>query len=371
MIVVVIVGSTMGLIVIVSTLYRGERRRVRLLRGTCLGLFVATLCLGLEPAGDGVGLDLVKRWSILSAQASVSLLVLSFRSGRGARLASRAVCIVSAAIALAEAVLAGFLPVHGDGAVYRQDEVQRLLAHDQGWALVAYQGLYLTAFGAATAVVAAGCTLTVLQRNQPFAARLPVLFVLAGAIGSALYIASSLGDLVGHPVLGGAENRTYLLIAVVSLFFIGLSLGIIRGVVMSMRRSLALRMARDVVLPLWRTTTRLHPDVMLPTEDREEFDDLLELSRITIETHDALRFIREDDDPALLHLHRLHPEEPQLSAGLLRHLSGERSVPRLGWFTVVLTRLRALRLDDEALGASIRSLYEIRLAMGAMRSQEA
>lgn len=372
MIPIVIVGITMGLIIIASILYRGGHRRVYLLRAACVGLFVATLCRGIEPAFDGVGLDLVKRWAILTAQAAVVLLVLTFRSGPGARIATRCVYIATAAVALGEAVLACFLPVHPDGTVFHQTEVLETADRGQAWALVSYHALYLSAFAAATAVVAAGCWLTLTQKNQPFAARLPVLFVLAGAAGSALFIGSSLMDLFGHPVFGGSENRKYLLIAVVSFFFIGLALGVIRRFGLSMRKAIALHLAREVVLPLWRTTTTLHPDVRLPPGDRAEFDQVMELFRLTIETHDALRLIREDDDPALKPLHRLHPSDPYLSAGLLRHLRGENAVPCMGWLTLALTRVRALRLDDDAsLTSSLTSLYEIRLAISSMNGKEA
>lgn len=371
MIPIIIVGITMGLIIITSILYRGGRRRVYLLRAACVGLFVATLCRGLEPAFDGIGLDLLKRWAILTAQASVVLLVLTFRSGRGARIATRGVYVATTFVALGEAALVGFLPMHADGTVFHQAEIHEAAARGQAWALVSYHALYLSAFAAATAVVAVGCWITLAQKNQPFAARLPVFFVLAGAIGSALFIASSLMDLFGHTVFGGTENRKYLLIAVVSFFFVGLALGVIRGISLSVREAIALRLAREIILPLWQTTTTLHPDVRLPPEDRAGFDQVMELSRLTIETHDALRLIREDDDPALKPLHREHPSDPELSAELLRHLGGESAVPRLGWFTLALTRVRRLRLDDgEALTSSLSSLYEIRLAMSSMEGQE-
>lgn len=372
MIPVLIVGITMGLIVIASILYRGGRRRVYLLRAACVGLFVATVCRGLEPVFDGVGLDLLKRWAILTAQASVVLLALTFRSGRGARIATRCVYVAAAVVALGEAALAGFLPVHPDGTVFHQIEVDLAAEQGRAWALVSYHALYLSAFAAATAVVVVGCWSTLAQKGQPFAARLPVLFVLAGALGSALFIGSSLMDLFGHPVFGGSENRKYMLIAVVSFFFAGLVLGVARRFGLGMRRTIALRLAREVVLPLWRATTRLHPDVRLPPEDRAGFDETTALSRLTIETHDALRLIREDDDPALRRLHRLHPADPELSASLLRHLSGESSVPRMDRVTYAMTRIRAFHLPrGEALTSSLISLYEIRLAMGSMSDQEA
>lgn len=371
MIPVIIVGITMGLIIIASLLYRGKQNRVWLLRIACIGLFIATFCRGLEPVYDGVWLDLFKRWAILVAQAGVVLLVLSFSSSRHAKLAARIVCGITVIVAVGEAAIAGSLPVHEDGTVFHQAEVHETALRGQAWALVSYHALYLSAFAAATTVVAVGCWITLRQKGQPFAARLPVLFILAGAIGSGLFIGSSLMDLLGHPVFGGSDNRKYLLIAVVTFFFFGLMLGIVRRFSLNMRRTAAIRLAHEIVFPLWRTSTALQPDVRLPPEVRAAFDDEMQLSRLTIETHDALRLIREDDDPALEPVRRRHPSDPELSAGLLRHLGGENSVPPLSWLTVALTRIKSLRLeDDPALGSSLTSLYQIRVAMGSMRREE-
>ena len=368
---IIIVGITMGLIVIVSALYKGGRRRVNLLRVTCAALFVATVCRGMEPPIDGPAVDLLKRLAILTAQVAVALLVLSFRAMPLSRRATRFVYVFAGLIALGEAMLVWFIPVHADGTIYDRIDIDDAFAQGRAWALISYNFLYLNAFAAATAVVAVGCWRAMTHKNQPFSARLPVAFVFAGALGSALFIGSSLLDLLGRPVLGGTEVRTQLLVAVVSFFFVGLAAGVIRHISIDARKRLALRLAHDVVVPLWQTTTTLHPDVRLPPEDRMEFDRLMTLSRLTIETHDALRLIREDTDPALEPLHEQHPEDPHLSAGLVRHLSGENAVPRLGWSTLALSRLRTLRLkDDENLATSVQSIYEIRVAMSAMSGQD-
>ncbi|MGL4743059.1 MAG: hypothetical protein ACRCXL_01530 [Dermatophilaceae bacterium] len=83
----------------------------------------------------------------------------------------------------------------------------------------------------------------------------------------------------------------------VALFFVRLAMGFIRRIGILVRRRLALCLARDVIMPLWRTTTTLRPDVRLPPEEQFEFDQLIALSRLTVETHDAPRLIRQDADP--------------------------------------------------------------------------
>lgn len=367
MIEVLIVGITMGLIVIASTFYRGGRRRVHLLRAVCIGLFVATLCRSLEPTFNGAAIDLVKRYAILTAQVAVVLLILSFRKTPLSRRATRAIYLAAVVVALGEFALVWFLPIHPDGQVYHQSEIEEAAAHGEAWSLLTYHALYLSAFAAATVVVAVACGRMMLQRDQSWSARLPVACIFAGAVGSALFVVSSIFDLFGIDILGGTEVRSLLLIAVVSFFFAGLALGVIRGVTLSLRKAVALRLAREVVLPLWQTTTSLQPDVKLPLENQLELNRLMELSRLTIETHDALRLIREDDDPALEIVRAQHPEDPQLSAGLVRHLSGDNAVPPLGWLTLALTRMRTLQLrSDETLVSSVRSLYEIRVAMSTM-----
>lgn len=370
MVEVVIIGITMGLIVIVSTLYRARRGRVNLLRVGCVALFVATVCRSAEPPFDGPSIDLIKRLAILTAQLTVVLLILTFRSRPLAPRATRFIYFFAAIIALGEVVLVWFVPVHADGTIYHREDINRAWTHGGAWALIAYHGIYLCTFAAAAAVVAAGCWRAMTRGNQPVSARIPVACVLVAALVSMLYIGSSLMDLFGRPVLGGAVNRTRMLVAVVSFLFTALAVGVTRRISTELRKALTLHLAHDVVMPLWKTTTTLHPDVRLPAEEQVEFDRLMTLSRLTIETHDALRLIREDTDPALGPVRRRHPQDPHLSAGLVRHLSGENAVPHLRWLTLALTRRRPLDItDDEALATSVQSLYEIRLAMSAMSAQ--
>ncbi|MCG7308041.1 MULTISPECIES: hypothetical protein [Brachybacterium] len=360
---IIVVGIAMGLVAVVATLYRG-RRRVMLLRIACVALFITTVCRGIEPGFNGSLIDLAKRYSILLAQVCVVLIILSFREEPLSRRATRAIWAAAGVVALGEAALVGFLPVHADGEVYHQAEVDEVAKTDQAWALVLYHGLYLAAFAAAAIVVLTACGRTLLQRNQPASARFSVGCVFLGALGTALFVVSSMTDLTGRALLGGPDVRKYLLIGIVSIFLVGLATGVIRRITLSVHKTLALQMARDLVIPLWRTTTTLHPDVRLPEEEQRDFNELMTLSRLTIETHDALRLIREDDDPALRSVHEESPDDPQLSARLVRHLSGERSVPPLGWLTIALNRMCTLELrDDEELNSSVRSLYEIRLAM--------
>src|SRR5699024_2778340 len=98
------------------------------------------------------------------------------------------------------------------------------------------------------------------------------------------------------PVLGGSKTRTYLIIAIISVVVIGLTAGVIRRIGIHLRKAVALHLAYEIVLPLWQTMTTLHPGVKLPPEERLEFNQLMALSRLTIETHDALRLIQEDND---------------------------------------------------------------------------
>lgn len=369
MVEILIIGITLGLIVIVSTLYRGRRGRVALLRVGCVALFVATICRSAEPPFDNPSVDLLKRLSILTAQVCVALLILTFRSSPVPRQVTRAIYLFAALIALGEIVLVWLVPVHPDGTIFHRADLAEARTDGGAWALIAYQCLYLSAFAAATTVVAIGCWRAMTKPNQPRSVRVQVASVFAGALGSLLYIASSLMDLIGHPVLGGPQARTLLLVAVVSFFFIGLATGAIRRISIEVRKRLALRLAHEVVVPLWRTTTTLHPDVRLPLQDRREYDQLMTVSRFTIETHDALRLIREDTDPALEPIREQHPKDPYLSAALVQHLGGPGAVPRLRRLALVLHRLRTLALkDDKALAASVQSLYEIRLAMNTMNT---
>jgi hypothetical protein len=146
---IIIVGITMGLIIIVSALYQGRRRRVNLLRVTCAALFVATVCRGVEPPLDGPAVDLLKRLAILTAQVSVALLILTFRATPLSRRATRFIYLFAGIIALGEAVLVWFIPVHADGTIYDRVDIDAALARGQAWALISYNFLYLSAFAAA------------------------------------------------------------------------------------------------------------------------------------------------------------------------------------------------------------------------------
>lgn len=366
MIKVVIVGIAISLILIVSAFYRGRRQRVTLLRIGCIALLIATVCRALGTPVDIPVIDLAKRLAILTAQVSIALLILTFRSTPPSALANRLIYLVGGLIALGEITVLWFIPLHPDGSILQREEIPVARDLEGAWALITYHCLYLGAFAASTAIVIIGCWRTLVQKGQPTTGKLPVAFVLAGAIGSALYITSSILDLFDLPILADKNTRTGLLVFVVTTFFIGLATGVVRRITITLRQTIALHLAQEIVMPLWRTTTSLHPDVRLPLDEQMKIDQLTQLSRLTIETHDALRLIREDDDPALAELHRKHPSDPELSAELLQHLSGDKAVPRLGWLTVALTRLRSLNLEgDRTLSTSLTTLYEIRLAMSA------
>lgn len=363
---VTIVGITLALIFIASTFYRGGKRRATMLRVACVALFVGVLCRGLEDVLNTPQIDFVKKLAILIAQVAVVLLMLTFRQTPLSQKSTRAIYITAGIVALGEFALMWFLPTHANGDLFHQSELAAAAARGQAWSLLAYHLLYLIAFAAAVTVVGIACFGPMAQRKQPLVARLPVICIFAGAVGSFLFIISSALDLLGHPI-GGSDGRNILLIIVVAFFLAGLILGVIRGVSISLRRTIAMKLAYRIVLPLWKTTTTLQPDVKLPPEAQSEFNQLMALSRITIETHDALRLIREDYDPALDSVRAENPDDPQLSAQLVRHLGGDHAVPELGWLTIALTRIRTLNIDqDDSLAKSVQSLYEIRVALNKL-----
>ncbi|WP_139738516.1 hypothetical protein [Actinomyces wuliandei] len=358
---------TAGLVVITSTLYKGQRR-ARLLRVAAAALCLAVLCRELESVTDGPATDLVKRLAILTAQVSTVLLVLTFRSPPVSRRLTRIVCLCASGVAAGETVLVWFIPLHADGSVLHRSEIGEASAQGQAWPLAAYHTLYLGAFALSAVVVAVGCWQAVARGKLPLPTRFSVGCILVGALGSILFVCSSIADMLARPVLGGSGARSYLLVAVVVLFLVGLTSGLAHRLVSRARKDLSLRLASAVIRPLWTTTTALHPGVRLPAEEQRDFSRIMTLYRLTVETHDALRLIREDPDPALRHVHEQYPHDPYLSAGLVRHLSGDSAVPPLGRATLALTRLPTLSLaEDETLSASLHSLYEIRLAVDATR----
>ena len=359
---IVIVGISTGLILVVSTSYRGSRR-VPLLRVACVALFVAMLCRDLADTQNTPALDLLKSYAVLVAAVSVVKIFLTFRVKPLQRWQTLTIYGIAAFIALGQLALAAFLPVHPDGTVLRQAEIGTAPSASERYVLIAYQSLYLGGFILADVVAIIGCWRSITQRGQALWTRISTGFILAAALGSSLFIASSILDVVGRPMFGGSAHRSYLVITVISFLFLGLSLGVLRRVYLSALRFVTLRLAHKIVHPLWQTSTRLHPGVRLSPEDHTGFNGIASISRLTIETHDALRLIREDTDPALAQLHRLHPSDPELSAALLRHLGGEKAVPRLSRIAVAAWSRALSRDDGEALTSSLTSLFEIRLAI--------
>ncbi|WP_162933915.1 hypothetical protein [Actinomyces lilanjuaniae] len=101
-------------------------------------------------------------------------------------------------------------------------------------------------------------------RGRPRPCEVITFLSASDALGSILFICSSIADVLARPVLGGSEARSYLLVAVVVLFLVGLTSGVVHRLVSRARKNLSLRLTSAVVRPLWTTTTTLHPGVRLP-----------------------------------------------------------------------------------------------------------
>lgn len=359
-------GVTMGLIVLVSLLYHGQDRRINLLRVTCLGLLVSTLCRELGVAHDTVVLDLCKRISLLVAQVAVALLVISFQSRAYSRRLERNIIIMAISFGIAHIVVAPFLPLNEHGSILHKSEIEIAEAMGQAWSLVLYHMLGWIPFGLATTVVAEGSRRIMLQRTQPTSIRIATGCIFIGSLLTCVFIVITILSLTNIPYVGDKNLQKALSIIVVLLFVVGLAIGVFRRLITDQRRRFAIWLAAWAINPLWRAVTTLHPDVRLEVNDRTHHDPMKQLTRMTIETHDALRLIREEDDPALEPVYRQHHHDPDLSAHLLRYLGGERVLPPLGRTAQSLSRMPALQLrDDRTLSESVGSLVQIRRAFDA------
>ena len=363
-------GVTMGLIVLVSLLYRGQDRRINLLRVTCLGLLVSTLCRELGVAHDTVVLDLCKRLSLLVAQAAVALLVISFQSRAYSRRLERNIIIMAISFGIAHIVVAPFLPLYEHGSILHKSDIEIAEAMGQAWSLVLYHMLGWIPFGLATTVVAEGSRRIMLQRSQPASIRIATSCIFIGSLLTSVFILITILSLTNIPYVGDKNLQKALSIIVVLLFVVGLAIGVFRRLITDQRRRFAIWLAAWAINPLWRAVTTLHPDVRLEVNNHTRHDPMTRLTRMTIETHDALRLIREEDDPALESVYRQHHHDPELSAHLLRHLGGEQVLPPLGRTAQSLSRMPALQLrDDRVLSESVGSLVQIRRAFDAQTTR--
>lgn len=364
----VIVSITLMVTLIVSTAYHG-RRRTNLLRYGCFALFTATLCHSLEPFIDGPWLSIGLRLSILAAQVSAVLLILTFRRKRLSPRVNTAIIATGVAIAIAEIISLPYLPRYSDGTIYPQSEFEAAVEVGGAAPMLVYHGLYLAAFAATTCVVLVGSCAAVTRSGLPWSVRASLAFTIAAACATVLFILSSFMDLLERPILGGAAHRKDILVIVVTFLFLALATGIVHKIIRRSASRLEVLVASDLVEPLWKATTSLHPEVRLPAGELRQMDAQTNLSRLTIETHDALKLIRESNDPALEPVRRAHPHDPHLTAGLVRHLIGETTVPPVSGPTRAMSRIGDLsKSGDESLAASVGALRDIRFAIDEQNS---
>lgn len=356
----VVIVAAIGLLLFVSFTHRGRGDRTKLLWVAVLALTVAVLARELSgPLGHVPVLDLFKRIALVASETGAMLLVLTFRRESITRRTGRIIWAVAAAVSVLQAVLLPTVPLLPDGTVPPYSDVVGIPGP------VAYFAVNQFTLITFVAVGATGCIRALRNARQPRAAKISLILLLTAGACIVVYASTGLALLVGLPMDHDAViQRVMLLVTIISMCA-SLAVGGIHKIVGNGQRRAAVNTATDIIEPLWNVVTTLRPDVVIdfPASTRYE-----RLTRLTIETNDALALIRNDAADALTQLRAAHPSEPDLTAGLLAHLAGSDALPPLDKRLDSNRLLRvARRLGNDSLSASVFDLYRVRDAFARAR----
>lgn len=301
--------------------------------------------------------DGVKRFISLAAQGSMVQLVISFKATPPKAPASLLIWTAAAVLGALTALLLPRLDVLAtDGILLPPLETS-------SWWNVAYFSINLLAITATSVVCGFGCFMATRGGAQSGLARLSLnLGALAGVSGGLYAITGILALVDVLPTVQVTGTRQVLLLLVMVCCLSALLIGGGRKLYILLRLHLAIRTAINIVEPLWLATTLLHGEVVLMRNARASALEVL--TRMVIETNDALHILRLDPDPALCHIRDEFPLDAQLLAGIIMHLLGDDAVgplqkPRRK--TTVLTLERWLHSPE--LATAVLEIRNVRIAL--------
>ncbi|RJF40055.1 hypothetical protein D4740_12660 [Actinomyces sp. 2119] len=351
-VVVSVLVALVALVVVVAVVHRGSGPRTRLLQLAAASMLVSVLLREYEAVyGDQVVVDLVKRLVFLVTMVSVAVLVMTFRRGGLSRRAAWRVAGAGAVLGVVDCVAAAAMPLREGGLLYSYDQ-----AGVSAWVGV-YYGTYEVALAAMAVALGTGGVSALVRRGQPGAARVSLVLLVAAAGLTVVYAGVGVASLAGLVGPGGREVRHVLFLVVLVLIVVALAVGGVRRIVEEGRSVLVERVGEQVVEPLWREVTRVRPGVRLSVEGLSAGERVV---RQVVETNDVLHLVRYGEAAAGV----AEPAGPAGTAELVVGLVGPEAVPRpLGWWDRVLVGLGRVVLPRDEVSASLRELYELRLAL--------
>lgn len=356
---IIVIVCVLTLVTAVSIIHRRSNRRNRLLRIGCFLLLIATLLREASFADDWLVADLLKRLTMLALELVMILLVLSFHPRTSSKPVPRSIWFISAAAAIIQVWL--YLALPRPAAQFIRDFAE----YGGPPVAVAYHGLYLVGLAVAAAIVALFCGAVVFNRAHYITARIATGLIMVGVLVVVAFAALSWVHLINYTVDNDTKVRNLLFLISVACVFAGLAVGGFHRGLEVMRQWALNRSLQDIVGPLWRRTTSLHPGVVLPLDQDLLDDERLVLTRRTIEVGDALALVRGDPDDALAHIHNQHPEDPELTAALLLHLTGPDRETPVRKSTHLL--LRVTPPADPMLHSAVIELCKLRTSMNNLR----
>lgn len=348
-----ILACTAGLLLVSMLIHRSRDYRSRLINVAVCALLIAMSLRGFAP--DNMVVETSVRLSFLATQLVVVLLIFTFLPTPLSRRSVQITYFATAGIVVIQMLLAVVVPTRPDGTVYMAYEV------DGHWIGTVYYLAFYVPIVITTLTVGVGCGRAMLSRRQPLLARIPLMCVVIGTAISAMFLVVSVRNIISPSPSGGVGIKEGLLVAGLSVVLIGLALGAVYRVIWLAREVLVWRATQDIVLPLWRVSTDLQPEVVLPKDTEVPESRHTASVRLVVETHDALTLLRGDADPALEPVRERYAADPRLSAGLLLHLAGPDEIPAPTRGALMLSRLTMS--SEAALVDSIEDLYAIRLAL--------
>lgn len=350
---VLLISVMVAILLAISFIQKNSGHRSRLFQLAGVSIFVGIVLRELTPVtGNPPILDLVKLLASYVCIIAVILLILSFRKPP---ISPRTRSMIWLGVVVVSAFQIGlFLILLITGG---EESFPTSAKYGISPMAVVYAGVNDLMLIAMAAIAFIGGQRALRSSHLPTIGKIAMWSYIMAAVATTSYAVISIAKmltLIPHVAI----IRDQMLIATMSFAFIGLiSGGLLK--VFGRDGTLVTTAATCIIKPLWKIVTQLEPHVILPDENLNSRE---QLARFFVETHDALSLLRRDPDPALEIIRETHPEDPQLTAGILVHLLGTNNVSTLPPRRDALCMYIVSKLSNKDFLASTRSIYNIRQA---------
>ena len=349
-----IIAAAAVLLAIVTLTHRDTHKRTLLLWGAVITLATAVVARELiDPIGHVPWLDLLKRLALIASEAFAVLLVFSFRASPRRRL-TPLVWSVATGLALLQISLLHAVPLLPDGTVPAYSEVD----HDIG--AISYFALNEFTLIVFVIIGSIGCIRALARPRQPLSARISVGFLLLAGSCILIYTVTGLILLTKIPVPQDETIQGISLFGTILCFLASVLVGGTHRLIILSRRRTATSATTSAIEPLWRLAVSFYPQVVLPLKPQSDHD---KLTRMAIETNEALSLLRRNSSGFLEQFHAGHETDPRATAHLLVLGASVRHLDTLSAVNVSRLERAARLLNDPLLTPTLLELYAVRNAV--------